>query len=79
MSPHFAFRACDIKVACSQTLYMYSGCGAGFHFGVVLGAKFATILFWGGPGRQKAPQKNMLICRCVFHGFQGSRRGGRAK
>ncbi len=29
MSPHFAFRACDIEVACSQTLYMYSGCGTG--------------------------------------------------
>ncbi len=29
------------------------------HFGVILGAKFATILLFGAPDRQKGPQQNM--------------------
>ena len=33
----------------------------GFHFGVILGAKFATILFFGRPGRQQPPPQRWIL------------------
>ena len=33
----------------------------GLHFGVILGAKFATILFFGRPGRQQPPPKGGFL------------------
>ena len=36
-----------------------------FHFGVILGAKFATILFFGHPSRQQSPEK-VVVFQCFF-------------
>ncbi len=36
-----------------------------FYFGVILGAKFATILFFSHPSRQHSPQK-VPFFQCVF-------------
>ena len=46
------------------------------HFGVILGAKFATILFFGRPGRQQPPPPKVDSCQCVLSLILGSGRGG---
>ena len=38
----------------------------GLHFGVILGAQFATILFFGRPRRQQGPPNRYLSLKVVF-------------
>ena len=47
----------------------------GLHFGVILGAKFATILFFGRPSRQQGPLRGTCFYWSFLCGFWGSGRG----
>ena len=47
----------------------------GLHFGAILGAKVGTILLFGRPGRQQAPQIDVFF-KCVFFVDFRVRQGG---
>ena len=46
------------------------------HFGVILGAKFATILFFGCLSRQQGPQTGTFLSGCFFIDFRVPSLGG---
>ncbi len=46
------------------------------HFGALLGAKFATFIFVGHPGRQQPPQRWILFSVFLNLSILGSGRGG---
>ncbi len=44
----------------------------GLHFGVILGAQFATILLFGRPSRQQGPKIGTCFWRSFLCGFSVS-------
>ena len=49
----------------------------GLHFGDILGAKFATILLLGRPGRQQGPPSSFFFVGLFFMDFKVRQGGGK--